>query len=277
MGSAIFSESAVTTTTTRVCSKCGQRNPLTAEFFHRRDGGFRRDCKSCFNARAAETYRRRRAADPDRENAVRREWAERNRDRRREISRRSARKRLAVHREDINAQRRERYAETAERERAKARRRYKEDPARYRAYALRHHHKHRDESLARTKEWRARNPKRVAEAGRVHYAANRGYYAEKNRKWRRENPDKQRALVAAYRARKRGVFVEHVSALVVLELHDGVCGICGEDVDPFKFEVDHIVPLKPREGEPRGLHTYENVAPSHPVCNRRKKNSGQPS
>ncbi|MCA1571257.1 MAG: HNH endonuclease [Chloroflexi bacterium] len=61
------------------------------------------------------------------------------------------------------------------------------------------------------------------------------------------------------------MFVEHVEAVIVLELHDGVCGICGEDVDPFHFHVDHILPLA--RG---GLHCYENCQPAHPICNLRK-------
>lgn len=65
---------------------------------------------------------------------------------------------------------------------------------------------------------------------------------------------------------KRGATVaETVSPLVVLELHDGVCGICGEDVDPFDFEADHIVPLVAG-----GFHTCENLQPAHPRCNRAK-------
>ncbi len=44
-----------------------------------------------------------------------------------------------------------------------------------------------------------------------------------------------------------------------------MCGICGEDVDPFDFQVDHIVPLV--HG---GLHNYENSQVAHPLCNQRK-------
>jgi 5-methylcytosine-specific restriction endonuclease McrA len=63
----------------------------------------------------------------------------------------------------------------------------------------------------------------------------------------------------------RGQFVEDVDRLVLLELHDGVCGICGEDVDPFSYHVDHVVPLV--QG---GFHNYVNTQPAHPRCNLRK-------
>lgn len=67
------------------------------------------------------------------------------------------------------------------------------------------------------------------------------------------------------RARMREAFVEHIDDLVVLEAADGVCGVCGEDVDPLDYEVDHIVPLS--RG---GLHCYANVQPAHRRCNRSK-------
>jgi 5-methylcytosine-specific restriction endonuclease McrA len=65
-----------------------------------------------------------------------------------------------------------------------------------------------------------------------------------------------------HRARNRNAFVETVDPLVVLERGDNVCGICGGDVDPGDFHIDHIVPLA--RG---GLHNYENTQPAHPRCN----------
>jgi 5-methylcytosine-specific restriction endonuclease McrA len=66
-------------------------------------------------------------------------------------------------------------------------------------------------------------------------------------------------------ARKKSAFRERVVALVVLERDDGVCGICGRDVDPTQFDVDHIVALA--NG---GEHSYANVQAAHPHCNRKK-------
>lgn len=51
----------------------------------------------------------------------------------------------------------------------------------------------------------------------------------------------------------------------MLELDDGVCGICGEDVDPMNFHIDHVIPLS-RGGE----HGYHNVQVAHPLCNQEK-------
>ena len=82
-------------------------------------------------------------------------------------------------------------------------------------------------------------------------------------RWRTLTPRRHEAL---RKARKLGAtHVEPVDPLVVLELHDGVCGICGGDVDPFDYHVDHIVPLS--KG---GFHNLANSQPAHPSCNMRK-------
>ena len=70
-------------------------------------------------------------------------------------------------------------------------------------------------------------------------------------------------------ALKRGAVPgEFVVPLVVLEEADGVCAICGEDVDPFDFSLDHIVPC--RDG---GTHSYANVQLAHPSCNTTRSNN----
>jgi 5-methylcytosine-specific restriction endonuclease McrA len=89
------------------------------------------------------------------------------------------------------------------------------------------------------------------------------------REWRERTRDHRRRRDAEQkrqrRARVRGAFVEYVDALVVLELHDGVCGLCGGDVDAMRFHVDHVVPLA-RGGE----HSYANTQPACPPCNMSK-------
>lgn len=72
-------------------------------------------------------------------------------------------------------------------------------------------------------------------------------------------------MKARRRAAKNTVPCEDVEALVVLEMDDGACGICGEDVDPLDFTIDHVVPLS--RGGP---HIYANVQVAHHSCNSRK-------
>jgi hypothetical protein len=67
-------------------------------------------------------------------------------------------------------------------------------------------------------------------------------------------------------ARQAGAVIkEHIAPLIVLERDDGVCAICGDDVDPFHFTIDHVIPLSAG-----GEHSYENVQLAHRDCNTRK-------
>lgn len=125
----------------------------------------------------------------------------------------------------------------------------------------------------------------VAVARRAYYLRNKERINKTEAARQRANPDRTRATNARYlernraahlerarihassrRARLKEVFVEDVHPLVVLETDDGVCGICGEDVDPFSFEVDHIIPIV-KGGE----HSYANTQPAHKSCNSRKR------
>jgi 5-methylcytosine-specific restriction endonuclease McrA len=99
------------------------------------------------------------------------------------------------------------------------------------------------------------------------YEANREMVRAKQKAYREANRDLElmhsRHSGALRRARLRGADV--VLSLVVLERDDGTCGICGGDVDPTDFHVDHVEPLALG-----GEHSYANVQAAHPDCNRRK-------
>lgn len=109
------------------------------------------------------------------------------------------------------------------------------------------------------------------------YAANRPPLTDEQkvnrdiraRRWVVENPERssdlRKSRDGARRARAQGAVAIHVHPLVVLERYDGACGICGEDVDPFDFEIDHVIPISSG-----GEHTYANTQPAHQSCNRRK-------
>lgn len=133
------------------------------------------------------------------------------------------------------------------------RERYATDPeyrAAAKARAKARYWANREESIASAAAWAKAHPERRAETSAA---------------WVKRNPDTIRRHAQERKARKRQAFVEFVDPLVVLERADGVCGICGDDVDPFKFDVDHIVPLC--HG---GFHNYENTQPAHVSCNRSK-------
>lgn len=121
--------------------------------------------------------------------------------------------------------------------------------------ALARYHENREERLVAMREY---------------HAANREKRAAAYRRWCSENPRvrdpaKESQYRHARRARLAGARVERVDVAVVFERDEGVCGICGDPVDPASWHLDHIVPLA-RGGE----HSYANVQVAHPVCNLRK-------
>jgi 5-methylcytosine-specific restriction endonuclease McrA len=107
-----------------------------------------------------------------------------------------------------------------------------------------------EKSRAQRRAWYANNVEARAAYMRSYFEANRSRFG---------------SYRDARTQRIREQFVEEVDALVLLERHDGVCGICGHDVDPLDFHIDHVVPLS-RGGE----HSYTNTQPAHPLCNKRK-------
>jgi 5-methylcytosine-specific restriction endonuclease McrA len=85
-------------------------------------------------------------------------------------------------------------------------------------------------------------------------ARNKAYYEANKHRWR------------DYSARRRvAVAAGTVDARVIFERDHGLCGICGAEVDPDRFDIDHVVPLS--RG---GVHGPENVQVAHPRCNKRK-------
>lgn len=112
--------------------------------------------------------------------------------------------------------------------------------------------KNREKHNAQNRAWRAANPERTREIGRDGYYRN----LERTRAHKLANQKKRLERLAA-------AAVEHVDRLVLLERDDGVCGICGDDVDPLDYH--HVVALV--NG---GEHSYANTRVAHPLCNARK-------
>jgi 5-methylcytosine-specific restriction endonuclease McrA len=128
----------------------------------------------------------------------------------------------------------------------------------------------------RRERWTTERTVRLARQRAYRERVGRDAWAERNRAWRDANPayyadnvdrlrEQGREKAARRRARQRGLPTERIEHLVVLERHDGVCGICGTDVDPFEFQIDHVVPIAAG-----GPHLYSNIQLAHPVCNQRK-------
>lgn len=190
------------------------------------------------------------------------------------------RARYAERKEAINAARRARYAEDATyREACKV-----AAAGRRAGYT----DEQREAAYEQIQAWKAANPEKVREhnaRGRARYAKRHpgrsaesqrayaerggdGYRAKKaaqKRREREQHPDRVRDRERIHGSARRAKCKTIIHPLIVLELADGVCGICGEDVDPLDFHVDHIIPLA-RGGE----HSYDNTQPACPPCNLRK-------
>ena len=139
------------------------------------------------------------------------------------------------------------------------------DPEQRRAYIKAHYDANGEKYRERSRQHYQDNIEQRRVNRKTQYWADPETARQKTKEWQQDNPDLFNANGHARRARKRQAVVERVETLVVLELDDGVCGICGDDVDPSAFDLDHVIPLS-RGGE----HSYANVQVSHPRCNRQK-------
>lgn len=107
---------------------------------------------------------------------------------------------------------------------------------------------------ALARKWAATNPER-----------NRGNVIS----WQIANPEQRRAGNRNFMARRRAAIGDdHVSAADQAALLAQPCAYCGAPAT----ELDHIVPLRPRAGEPAGRHVLANLAQACRDCNRSKSN-----
>lgn len=67
------------------------------------------------------------------------------------------------------------------------------------------------------------------------------------------------------RARMKAAFVEDVSLEQVYIEENGICGLCGGDVDRSNWSLDHIMPIA--RG---GKHKRSNTQLAHRLCNAKK-------
>jgi hypothetical protein len=100
-----------------------------------------------------------------------------------------------------------------------------------------------------------------------------------NAEWRKNNPlairETNRRHKIGQKAARSG---ERISYKRILERDGAWCYICACTIDltitsgPASLAFDHMTPLHPRKGEPKGTHTADNIHPSHKLCNERKMN-----
>lgn len=75
------------------------------------------------------------------------------------------------------------------------------------------------------------------------------------------------SFYAKRNANRRAVIAsgDLIDLSLVWEIDEGICHICGGQVDVDRWDLDHIISL-----HMGGAHVYDNVAVSHPLCNSRK-------
>jgi 5-methylcytosine-specific restriction endonuclease McrA len=118
-----------------------------------------------------------------------------------------------------------------------------------------------------------------SEATRAWRKANASRSRASSRRWQSENTASAAAIGRRKAAARRAAGVPSPGSvqwaadrLVALERDDGVCGICGEDVDPLDFTLDHVVPIALG-----GPHEFGNLQLAHRVCNSRKARRPAPA
>lgn len=141
-----------------------------------------------------------------------------------------------------------------------------EDPEKYKAYMRKFN--------ASSPEQRERNRARCAE----HYRTHKAQRDEQNRRWAANNIEKERIRSKnkqAWRRKATGKFtIGDIQALY--EKQDGKCAICAvvfPETGSHRFEIDHIIPLKPRGASlPVGTNNPDNLQLLCRKCNRLKWN-----
>lgn len=253
------------TTPLKVCTKCGQAKPATAEYF---DGcktckhGLRPDCKAC----RVEYQRAYREANKEQVAEYKRVWYETNR------GRISEQKRARYWADVGRANEQRRISPEARKERrAEYQRAYREaNRERIAEYQRAYREANRDRLRAYD---RARYPARrenVLEYLRAYYEANKEKFRTAGHKWKLTNKERRvaldRAAVERRRARNLGAEGTYTAADVQAqyERQKGRCYWCGVRVGDT-YHVDHVVPLS------RGGSNWpENLVVACPTCNMSK-------
>jgi len=129
-----------------------------------------------------------------------------------------------------------------------------------------------------------------------HYQANKQQILERTAQWQKDHPIQVREIRAKYRAahldeirnedriahyRRRTAPIPlpgHHTAddiRALLQTQSGLCAACHATLiatGKGKYHVDHIVPLKPRKGDPAGTNDPSNLQLLCPTCNHSKHN-----
>ena len=131
----------------------------------------------------------------------------------------------------------------------------------------RHYQENHDYHIQRKRKYNKEKRKQIAQHKQKYYVQNRERELARCKKWAKENPEKAAQKTMKRAAIKKSRTIGCVDYTKILERDGYVCHICGGNVPPEELHFDHIIPLS--RG---GVHSEENIAVSHAVCNMRKSN-----
>lgn len=140
-------------------------------------------------------------------------------------------------------------------------------------YRAEYYKANKDKILNYQKEYQQANIERIIEYRIDYRQTNADKIAQHMVKYRKMPEGK--AVTMRHKAKRRAALDATEVTLTadewteIEELYHGLCAYCG--IAPGITQ-DHIIPLVPRQGEPRGTHTQNNVVPACTSCNSSKLN-----
>jgi len=138
--------------------------------------------------------------------------------------------------------------------------------------AYRAAHPARFDYVAYNRAWRKAHPDRNRANGRALYAANPLPHRASTSAWRKAHPELVRAARRNSRhIRRAAIGNDRMAAAVLIALQKACRGLCQYNINcppgTPATDLDHIIPLHPRAGEPTGRHVLENLTWSCHECN----------
>lgn len=119
--------------------------------------------------------------------------------------------------------------------------------------------------IAKSREYRIKNPKAVREAKIRWDKENLLRRKELHQAWKAKNKQRVKELSRrAHHKRRAVVYIPYDFNQAYAE-YKGICVVCQEPVPRYEATVEHLYPLS--KG---GKDVLANVGPSHEVCNKQK-------
>ena len=136
---------------------------------------------------------------------------------------------------------------------------------------------HRERTHELSANFRALHPEKNRENARRQRTEKREQWLAAIKRWRAANPDKVRIYGRQREGREKGAtgrFTPKDIALLFAK-QQGICAGCSIALiksGKGKYHIDHIIPLKPRNGGPSGTNDPSNLQLLCPRCNCSKHN-----